>query len=221
VESLEISARTVREAIDTAIARLGLPEDRLDVSVLSEGSRGILGLGSESARILVSVRGAEMTAPPSIAMMTTVAQEVLQTILDGMHTPASVTVRRAYDPAEEEQPIILDITGEDMGILIGHRGETLSCLQFLTNLIVGRRLQYWPRVVVDVEGYRLRREEYLRGLASRMADRVRRSGQPVTLDPMPAHERRVVHLTLRDNPYASTQSIGEGEDRRVVISPRK
>jgi spoIIIJ-associated protein len=107
-----------------------------------------------------------------------------------------------------------------MGILIGRRGETLSCLQFLTNLIVGRKLQYWPRVVVDVEGYRMRREEYLRSLARRVAERVRMRHQAITLDPMPANERRIVHLSLRSSPYVGTESIGEGEDRRIVVSPK-
>ncbi|MCL4535037.1 MAG: protein jag [Bacteroidetes bacterium] len=220
MESLEITAKSVREAIEIAVARLQVPEDRLEISILSEGSRGILGIGGESARILVSVRGAE-AEPPSAERIKEVAQEVLQTILDGMHIPASVTVRKPAEAAgPDEEPVVLDITGENMGILIGRRGETLSCLQFLTNLIVGRRLQYWPRVIVDVEGYRLRREEYLSGLARRVADRVRTRRQPVTLDPMPAHERRVVHLALRNSPYVTTESIGEGDERRVVISPK-
>ncbi len=220
MESLEISARTVREAIDSAITKLGVPEDQLDVSVLSEGSRGILGIGGESARILVSVRGVEKE-PPSASEIAEVAQDVLQHLLDGMHIPASVTVRRpTMSETGEEEALTLDITGENMGILIGRRGETLSCLQFLTNLIVGRRLQYWPRVVVDVEGYRMRREEYLRGLARRVAERVRARHQAVTLDPMPANERRIVHLSLRSSPYVSTESIGEGEDRRIVVSPK-
>jgi spoIIIJ-associated protein len=229
VESLEITAKTVRDAIEIAIVKLGQPEERLDISVLSEGSRGILGIGSEQARILVSVRGPlemgsgdEERSRPKMSRgeIAAVAVEVLQTLLDGMHMPAGVTVRRpAADANMSEEPITLDVTGENMGILIGRRGETLSSLQFLTNMIVSRRVQHWPRIVIDIEGYRLRREDYLKNLARRVAERVQSTGQPISLDPMPAHERRIVHIYLRASNSVTTESTGDGEDRRIVVYP--
>jgi len=119
-----------------------------------------------------------------------------------------------------DYPLTINITGEDLGILIGRRGDTLGSLQFIVNLIVSRRLKRYVRIVVDVEDYRLRREHALRDLAVKAADRVRRSRQPVTLEAMPSNERRIVHLALQSDRFVSTHSIGGGDDRRVVISPR-
>ena len=114
----------------------------------------------------------------------------------------------------------LNIVGDDLGMLIGRRGETLRDLQFIARLIISRKLGVWPNLVVDVEGYKARREVTLRSLAQRMSDQVRRTGSPVTLEPMPAHERRIVHLTLRDDTNVYTESVGEGERRKVQILPK-
>lgn len=138
-----------------------------------------------------------------------------------MGVTAQVTLRSASGSAQGPTPPALDIHGQDLGILIGRRGATLTALQFITNLILSHRVRQWVQVTVDVENYRLRREASLRGLAERMAERVRTAQQPVTLEAMPAHERRIVHLALADNPYVSTQSIGQDEDRKVVIVPQK
>jgi spoIIIJ-associated protein len=108
-----------------------------------------------------------------------------------------------------------------MGLLIGRRGETLRSLQFMVNLLVSRKVQKWPQVVVDVGNYRQRRQESLEGLARRMAERVRQSGRPLTLEPMGAYERRIVHLALRADPTVYTESNGEGENRKIVIFPAK
>ncbi len=116
--------------------------------------------------------------------------------------------------------IALDILGGDLGMLIGRRGEYLAQLQYLVNLLVNRRVKGWTRVSLDVEGYKRRREQSLIGLAERVAKQVARSGRPIQLEPMPPHERRIVHLALRDEPDVSTESNGEGEQRRVVIAPR-
>ena len=114
-----------------------------------------------------------------------------------------------------------NVRGDDLGILIGRRGQTLSSLQFMVNLIVGRRLKARSTVHIDVEGYRQRRYEVVRRLALRGADRVGSSGQPITLEPMPASERRIVHLVLQGNPDVITQSIGEGDNRKVSIVPKR
>ena len=221
MESLEITARTVNEAIAKALAQLGKTRDEVDVSVLSEGSRGILGIGGEDARILVSPR--EMpSARPTPGDVGKVASEVVQSLLDGMGLDAEVEVRPVSpDAAQNGFVACVNVVGEDLGILIGRRGETLSALQFVTNLILGKRLRRWAKVQVDVENYRVRREQTLRGLAQRVAARVQETGLPFTLEAMPANERRIVHLALANHPAVATASYGEGDQRRVVISPKR
>ena len=231
MESLEVCAKTVDEAIERALAKLGKTRDQVQISVLSEGSRGILGIGGEEARILVSPlpefeETSPTAAPPSKVSkedIEAVAQEVLEDLLSAMRIDATVTLRRETPEGERLEPntVSLNISGTDLGILIGRRGETLSSLQFITNLIVSRRLKKWVKVIVDVEGYRIRRQETLRGLALRMAERARATRQPVTLEAMPAQERRIVHLALHGNPHVTTESTGEGENRRVVIIPKR
>jgi len=148
--------------------------------------------------------------------------EALQSLLDHMGLEAQVTQEEA-PPAGDATfgTVLLNITGPDLGVLIGRQGETLRDLQFVTNLIVTRRTQSWPSLVVDVEHYKSRRHKSLVDLAKRMADRVRASGQPVSLEPMPPHERRMVHLALRDDPDVFTQSTGQDEKRKVMIIPKK
>jgi len=125
------------------------------------------------------------------------------------------------DPAANEvSPLALNIVGDDLGGLIGRRGETLRDLQFVARLIVSRRLGAWPNFILDVEGYKARRVNALRALALRMAEQVRQTGRPAVLEPMPAHERRIIHLALRDDPAVYTESTGEGEERKVQILPK-
>jgi len=254
MDSIEVSARTVETAIEEALARLGKKRDEVEVKVLKEGSRGILGIGAEEARVLVTVLPAMPTPaaapPPPVPVLALApvaeekpvveeaekvtaatweetaekAQDVVTHLLRGMGIGAKVAVRQTEPQAQEDveasENITVDVTGDDLGILIGRRGETLASLQFITNLIVNRQVRPQRRIIVDVEHYRLRREAALRGLAQRMAERVRYTHQPVTLEAMPPNERRIVHLTLKDSPYVTTQSFGEGEARRVVISPK-
>lgn len=237
VESLEVTARTVSEAIEKALSRLGKTRDDVDVSVLSEGSRGILGIGSEDARILVSPREPIVPlAPPPVVPLAPVrppplpagqvaetAQEILEGLLAGMRVSAEVEIR-PMPPATAEDGFVamLDIVGaEDVGILIGRRGDTLGALQFLVTLMVSRKVGKWSKVLVDVEGYRVRRESSLRTLATRMAQRVQQTRVPMALEAMPPNERRIVHLTLQENPAVTTSSTGEGEDRHIIISPKR
>jgi len=128
--------------------------------------------------------------------------------------PARVSVRDASDP------IVLDVETDDGGLLIGRRGETLSALQYLVNVLIGKRTRRWTKVVIDVEHWRERREETLRALALRQADRVRQQQRPIALDPMPANERRIIHVTLQDMRDIATRSEGEEPNRRLVILPR-
>jgi spoIIIJ-associated protein len=153
-----------------------------------------------------------------------VALDVLDTLLDKIGVLAAVEVVDRGGQLDENtgdvNPLVLNVVGDDLGILIGRRGETLRDLQFVTRLITSRRLGTWPNLVIDVEGYKAKREESLRTLARRVADQVRRSGEPTSLEPMPAHERRIVHLALRDDPDVYTESTGKEERRKVQILPK-
>jgi spoIIIJ-associated protein len=236
VESLEVTARTVNEAIEKALNRLGKMREDVDVSVLSEGSRGILGIGSEDARILVSPREPLVPVAPSASsvvpahlpalqteQVAETAQEILEALLSGMHVTADVEIQpMPAATAEDGFAAMLEVVGaEDVGILIGRRGDTLGALQFLVTLMVSRKVGRWSKVLVDVEGYRVRRESSLRTLATRMAQRVQQTRQPMALESMPPNERRIVHLALQDSQSVTTSSIGEGDDRHVVISPKR
>jgi spoIIIJ-associated protein len=153
-----------------------------------------------------------------------VAKEIVRELLEHMGVTADVVAvdNPSTMPLDAADPptIFIDILGHDLGMLIGRRGDHLSQLQYLVNLIANRRLESWTRVVIDVEGYRTRREESLIGLAERVARQVSRSRRPIVLEPMPPNERRIVHLTLRGNPDVTTESSGEGNLRRVTVQPR-
>ncbi len=156
---------------------------------------------------------------------TGVAKDIIEALLAQMGLTASVA-RQEADPVfgdEEEAPapITFNIEGDDLGLLIGRRGQTLACLQYIVRLIIGQQTGSWLPIVIDVEGYKQRRYEALRTLALRTAERVTTSKMPFTLEPMPAYERRITHLTLADHPDVTTQSIGEGESRKVVVLLRE
>lgn len=211
--SREFSGKTVEEAIQKGLAELGLERAAVDVQVIREASRGMLGLRSEDA----VVRLAPIAAPePQSSDTSTIAQEILSKLLEGMGIKASVQVEP--DPgAESPNSFVLNIVGDDLGVLIGRRGETLRDLEYITRLMAAQKSGKTAKIVVDVEGYRTRRERVLRELARRMAERVESSRQPITLEAMPPNERRIIHITLRDHPSVKTNSIGEGEHRRVMI----
>jgi spoIIIJ-associated protein len=225
MKSIEISARTVAEAIQLALAQLGKDRDEVAIEVLEAGG------DDEEALVRVTVvDDDDASQPPQSSEATDVekiARRMLEDLLERMDIHAYVTAIRSTVPGqrgEPEETITLHVEGADeeaMGLLIGRRGETLRSLQFMVNLLVSRKVQKWPQVVVDVGNYRQRRQESLEGLARRMAERVRQSGRPLTLEPMGAYERRIVHLALRPDPTVYTESTGEGENRKVVIYPAK
>ncbi len=228
MKELEISAKTVEEAINLALEKLGTGREEVEVDILSEGSHGILGIGAEEARVRVrllkpvpSETGSEASQESDVADFT---QNVLETILEKMGLTASVIFKTEAIIQEMERtppPIVFDIEGEDLGILIGRRGQTLACLQFITRLIVAQEMKApTPTIVVDVGGYKQRRYQTLKALAQHLAEQVVTSGSPLTLEPMPAYERRIIHLTLTDHPDVTTESTGFGEARKVVILPR-
>ncbi len=219
MENLEISAKTVEEAIQHALEQLGLSREEVEVTVLKEGRHGILGLGSEEAMIRV-----EPLVPKEESDIAEIAKKVLETLLGKMGVVASVMPQAEPLVGMEKganSPITFDINGDDLGILIGRRGQTLSCLQYIVRLIVAHQTKDWLPIMIDVEGYKQRRYNALQALAWRIAEQVKAKGMPFTLEPMSAYERRIVHLTLADDPEVTTQSTGEGEARKVVILPKE
>jgi spoIIIJ-associated protein len=248
VEGVEAEGRTVSEATERALTLLGLSAHQVSVEVLSQGRPRLLGFGGEPARVRVTPledlepepeeeteaeaqaedeQPAELLRPPE-ALDLPVREEdvekavtVLQELLELMGVQADVEPRKPETAGDGVGLIatVLDITGPDLGILIGRRGTTLQSLQYILNLILSKQLAEKMVVGIDVDGYRRRREQSLVSLARRTADRVRGTGRSVTLEPMPANERRIVHLTLANDPSVMTVSIGEGDARKVAITP--
>jgi spoIIIJ-associated protein len=214
MKELEISGKTVDEAIQVALEQLGLSEDQVEVVVLKKGRSGVLGMGAEEARIKVR----PLLAPGEKADVVKVAKEVMEALIKFMKITADVS---ATQPATGELPVTLDIEGDDLGVLIGRRGQTLTSLQYIVRLIVAEKLKMWVPINVDVAGYKKRRYESLQNLALRLAEQVKRNRRLIMLEPMPADERRVIHLTLADHPDITTQSMGEGEMRKVAILLKK
>jgi spoIIIJ-associated protein len=248
--NLEIIAPSVEEAVARGAAELGLPEDQLEVEVLDEGSRGVLGVGSRQARVRLKIRGARsqppQPEPQTVLRMDIPADqstpsessafddvdvddqevpEITQAIVEELLTRMGVDglVKSHWgepDAPGKVRPLLVDIHGDDLSLLIGRRGETLSALQYVTRLIVGKELHKPVAIVIDVEGYRARREETLRRLARRMAEQAIDRQRTMSLEPMPANERRIIHLELKENPKVTTESVGEGNHRKVTIIPQ-
>jgi spoIIIJ-associated protein len=245
--SLETIAPTVDEAVARGAAELGVTPDRLLVEVLDEGGHGMLGLGSRQARVrLTLLGGAPPPQPPSVSPPAgadedfadedeqidetagpvdreiEVARDTVRELLSLMGLTARVSGHWGEsDEPDEPRPVLVDIRGDDLSLLIGRRGESLSALQYITRLIAGKELGNYLPIVVDVEGYRARRERQLRQLARRMAEQAVERGRTMTLEPMPPAERRIIHLELRDHQRVFTESVGEGEGRKVTVVPRR
>ena len=291
------TGKSVDEAIAEGLRALGLSADAADIEVISRGSRGIFGLGSEPAQVRITRRSPQVTAPqvtapqpptppaavdamkeettlvaaasapealaatpvvpaasaktdaatpqadephgdephgdeevagdePSTpeedAQLAALATELLSRLVELMGFEAEVIATwREPDADNEHRYLLLDLQGRDLSPLIGRRGDTLGNMQYLVRLMINQRLHRWKNIVVDVEGYRQRRMEHLSQLALRSAQQVAQSGRPLSLEPMPANERRIIHLTLRDHAEVFTESTGEGARRKVQILPRK
>jgi len=214
MEEIEIAAATVEQAIEQAEARLGLPRDQFEVEVVRRGTSGILGVGSKEAliRVILRERARQGTTEKDATQVVT---EVLNTLLGLLGVTGKVKV------LSNDIPLAFDIQGDDLGILIGRRGQTLASLEYITKLIVTRRLNAWLPLRIDVAGYKNRRRESLQRLAVYLAEQVKAKRSAITMEPMPADERRIIHLTLADNPDVTTHSIGEGENRKVVVLLRQ
>jgi spoIIIJ-associated protein len=301
MQSVEVQARTVDEAVRIALQRLGRSYEEVDVEVLRPGTPGVLGIGAEDALVRVTTRpgvvrpvpppvpaqpyypgpaaqaqvyrpqgqppigqpipnarpggvigqpippanpqgvpvGVPLGAPVPTAMprgagrafdaneLANIGREVVTNLLRRMRIQARPQVE--FMPPEPDEngeednqsPLVtINLLGNDLGVLIGRRGEALTDLQYVFNLIMNKKTRTWGRVMIDVEGYRTRRKANLVNLAHRMADQVMATRQPITLEPMPAYERRLVHIALLDHPYIRSESFGEGEERKVTIFPK-
>ena len=224
ITEIVMSAPTVEEAIELGLKELDADRDEAEVEILSRGKTGFLGIGSEAARVRVtriSVGRDDAGVPTTAEGDTTaagVAAAAVGRILEAAGVNVTRTLRAANDP-ESGGPII-DLAGEDSGLLIGRRGQTLQALQFLVNLIVRKQFE-GVRVVLDVENYRQRRELQLREMATTIAKRVAETNRSITLEPMPPADRRIIHTSLTDHPGVSTESTGEGEGRKVTIMPKR
>ncbi|MDQ2960931.1 MAG: protein jag [Candidatus Dormibacteraeota bacterium] len=212
--SAEATGASIEEATEKALAQLGIGRDEAVVEVLARGgARAVPGefLSSSEARVRVS----------RIDAHTARGRLVLAELLEQMEIPARTSVRRGSSPraGDVEAPLIIEVNGDDLGLLIGWRGETLRALQTTVNLMMGDEEAEGRRLILDVERYRARREEQVRELAERLAERVKASGERYTLDPMHAYERRIIHLTLQDDDGVRTESSGKEPARRVVIHP--
>ena len=212
MNSVEMTGKTPEEAIEFALKELDAERGEVEIDVVNRGKSGILGIGGEPARVRVTL----IEQPSDLAR---VATEVLEDLIEKMDVVASVHLKQAYN--EEVDGPIIEVDGEDSGLLIGRRGETLRSLQFIVSFICAKRMGERVNLFVDVAGYQERRYTSLRNLARRVAQRVADGGNSITLEPMPPNERRIVHLTLANDPNVTTTSVGHGDQRQVVVEPQE
>jgi len=206
MRSVKMKGRTVEDAVEAALQVLGAKKEDVDVKVLSEGGGGLLGIGAREAEVEVVERGNVQKH----------AERLLQEILDKMGFVAI-----AKFTGTQGEYIELEIKGEDMGRIIGREGATINSLQYLLSVMLSKSRGERTRVLVDAEGYRQRRQSNLEKRAEEAAAEVVSSGKELTLEPMPPADRRAIHMALKDHPKVTSFSVGEGEERRIVISPKK
>jgi len=248
--TLEIIAPTTEEAIENGLEQLGLSEDMVNVEVLDNGSKGLLGIGGRQSRVRLTVKTFESMIEEHKPQQSDIDREepiedegvvelpeidlsdlseedqqnlktvrsVVAELLERMRIKAEVKVRFIDPQDDKDQRVaMVDIEGNDLSILIGRRSETLNALQYITSLIVNKELDRWVPLQIDVQGYRSRRERQLRQLGRRMAEQAIETGRAQTLEPMPANERRIIHLELRDDDQVYTESVGDEPYRKVTI----
>ncbi len=237
MDGIEVTGKTVKEAVEKALLKLEKTEDEIEVVVLEEPSKGFLGIGAKPALIKVTVKNiavveesgihevliseknavspeGEVTAEQLLlehAEIGEKAQRFLQNVLDKMQI--EITIEKTVTP----EKIILHVHGKNLGILIGKHGQTLDSLQYLTNLVANRNAENRMYIMVDVEDYRTRREETLIQLAQRLAMRVKNNHNKVILEPMNGYERKIIHMALQEISYVRTESEGEDPYRHIVI----
>ncbi len=207
MEYIEISAKTVNDAITEACQKFVVTSDKLDYVVVEEGSLGFLGIGSKPATIKARVKG-------TIADK---AKDFLNEVFSAMNMVVVINVK--YN--EDNRNMNIELSGDEMGVLIGKRGQTLDSLQYLVSLVVNKDSEEYIRVKVDTEDYRERRKETLENLAKNIAYKVKRTKRSVSLEPMNPYERRIIHSALQNDKYVTTHSEGEEPFRRVVVTLKR
>lgn len=242
--TLEMIAPTVEEATAKGLEQLGLAEQDVDIEVLDQGSHGLFGLGSRQARVRLTVKNGENPSPkppvkeskvstseePKVIQTLSkdqdhelqVARVVVESLIEKMKVHARV-VTKYIDTTDETHPeptISIEVLGDDLSILIGRHSETLNAIQYISSLIISRELNRWVPILIDIQGFRSRRERQLKQLAQRLADQAVNTGRRQVLEPMPANERRIIHMELREHPDVETESIGEEPYRKVTIVPK-
>ena len=208
MEYIEVTAKTVNDAITEACQKLVVTSDKLDYIVVEEGSSGFLGIGSKPAVIKARVKCSSIPER---------AKEFLGEVFNAMNMVVTLDVKYAA----ENKNLNIDLSGDEMGILIGKRGQTLDSLQYLVSLVVNKGSEEYIRVKVDTEDYRKRRKETLENLAKNIAYKVKRTKRSVSLEPMNPYERRVIHSALQNDRYVTTHSEGEEPFRRVVVTLKR
>ncbi len=230
--TLEVIAQNVEEAIEKGLADLGLSRDDVEITILDEGGQGLLGFGSRQARVRISVLGDaedEVTEEHLPQVTTTggdkdetlkLTEEIVAELLEKMNLSANVEARFGEEAENLPfRPVLVDITGGDLSILIGRRAKTLDALQYITRLILGKELEHGIPLSIDVEGYRARREVQVRQLARRVAEQVADTQREQALEPMPPNERRFAHIELQEESSVYTESSGQEPYRKVIIYP--
>ncbi len=242
-ESTEVAAETVDAAVEAGLAQLRVSRDRVKVEVVREGSRGVLGIGARDALVRLTLLEEEVEPPaepvalpepepelapepepqprPTQEEVLNLARDILGELLERMQIQAEIhpKVSEPRYPGDTSS-LVLDLQGDDLSFLIGRKGETLAAIQHLLRLMVNKVVQQRVHLVVDVEGYKVRREDALKKLALRIADQATRRRRRIALEPMNAYERRIIHITLRNHPTVVTESVGEGPRRKVTIVPK-
>lgn len=207
MEFIEVSAKTVNDAVTDALVRLGVTSDQLEYEVISEGSTGFLGFGSKPAVIKVRKKYSPEES----------VREFLNQVFEAMKLDVEILIN--YD--EENSLIEVEFKGVEMGVLIGKRGQTLDSLQYLTNLAVNKQSDHYVKVKLDTEDYRKRRKDTLENLAKNISYKVKRTKRPVALELMNPYERRVIHSALQNDRFVSTHSEGEEPYRHVVVTLKR
>ncbi len=201
-KSIEKIGKTVDEAVSYALSELGLTKEYVEIEIIEEGSKGFLGIGSRSAKVLVKEKN----------IIQNRASRFLNSIFENMNLKVNIFFE------ESGSALKINLEGEDMGMLIGRRGETLDSLQYLISLVVNKGDSEFIRISLDTENYRKKREQTLINLAGKLSDRVLKYRRSITLEPMSANERRIIHATLQNNKMVNTYSVGDEPNRKVVIA---
>lgn len=207
MEFIEVTGKTVEDAITESLIRLGTTSDKIEYEVIEKGSTGFLGIGSKPAVIKVRRKST--------------LEDVINDFLSDVFKAMDMEVEILINKDEDSRIIEVELKGDDMGVLIGKRGQTLDSLQYLTNLAANKQSDEYVKVKLDTEDYRKRRRETLENLARNIAYKVKRTKRPVSLEPMNPFERRVIHSALQNDKYVSTHSEGEEPYRHVVVTLKR